>query len=86
MADDEFSKLSTEDQAKLALLEEEFERDGKIAIERLAESDPGLYVRVVELFRPEAVRRAFEDGVIDAGWTNADIRAMLEKAIRERKH
>ena len=85
-ADDEFSKLPPGDQAKLALLEAEYERDGKIALKRLGESDPLLYLRLVGLFKLEAVRRAIEDAVIDAGLTNADIQAMLEKALRERKH
>jgi hypothetical protein len=67
-------------------LEAEYERDGKIALKRLGESDPLLYLRLVGLFKLEAVRRAIEDAVIDAGLTNADIQAMLEKALRERKH
>jgi hypothetical protein len=43
-------ELTAEEVAKLALLQAEFERDGKIAIERLRESDPVLYVRVVASF------------------------------------
>jgi len=84
--DDEFSKLSAEDRAKLALLEREFERDGDIAIERFAENDPAFMLRILECFNPRAVRDAIENLVLDEGLTNADIRAMLEKALRERKH
>jgi hypothetical protein len=41
--DDELAKLSAEDQAKLALLEEDYERDGVAAIERFAEKEPATY-------------------------------------------
>jgi hypothetical protein len=86
MADDEFSKLSQEDQAKLALLEAEWERDGDIVFERWGEKDPVFMLRLIAQDQPKAVDDAVENAVIDAGWTNADIRATLEKAIRERKH
>ena len=84
--DDEFSKLSAEDRAKLALLEQELERDGDIAIERFAENDPAFMLRILECFNPRAVRDATENHLIDEGLTNADFRALFEKALRERKH
>ena len=84
--DDEFAKLSAEDRAKLALLEQEFERDGYSAIGRFAENDPIAMLKIAECLNPTAVREAIENAVIDEGLTHADIRAMLEKALRERKH
>jgi hypothetical protein len=83
---DKFDTLSPEDQAKFALLEAEWERDGDIVFDRLGETDPAFYLRLVALTRPKAVHDALENALIDAGWTNAEIRAMLEKALRERKH
>src|SRR5215471_4642847 len=59
--DDEFSKLSAEDRAKLALLEQEFERDGDVAVERFAENDPAFMLRILECFNPRAVRDATEN-------------------------
>jgi hypothetical protein len=84
--DDEFANLSAEDRAKLALLEQEFERDGYTAIERFRENDPIFCLRVMECLNPKAVRDAIENALIDEGLTNADLQAMLEKALRERKH
>jgi hypothetical protein len=78
--EDEFAKLSPADQKKLEQFEADWERDGNITFERWGEKDPGFVLRLVELFRPEAVRRAVEDAVIDAGLTNADIRKMRENA------
>jgi hypothetical protein len=83
---DKFDTLSPEDQAKLALLRAELERDGDIVFDRLSETDPAFYLRLVALDRPKAVYDAIEDAVIDAGWTNAEVQAMLEKALRQRKH
>jgi hypothetical protein len=84
--DDEFAKLSPEDRAKLALLEQEWERDGDAAIERFGEHDPGFMLRILECLDPKAVRDATENLLLDEGLTNADLRAMLDKALRERKH
>jgi hypothetical protein len=82
--DDELAELSPADQAKLAALEAEWERDGQAAFRRVAENDPIFYLRLLELFHPQDVRKAVEDAVIDAGLTNADIRQMLENA--KQKH
>jgi hypothetical protein len=78
--ENEFAKLSPADQKKLEQFEADWEREGHIAFDRWGQKDPGFVLRLVELFRPEAVRRAVEDEVIDAGLTNADISRMLEKA------
>ncbi len=56
--DDKFAKLSAEDQAKLALLEQEFERDGPVAIERFAKNDPVAMLKMTECLSPKAVRDA----------------------------
>jgi hypothetical protein len=61
-------------------------RDGKAALDRFAEREPTLYVRLVAILHPELVRRAVEDHLLDEGLTTADLRALYEKAIRERKH
>jgi hypothetical protein len=53
--DDKFGQLSIEDEARVALLEEEWERDGIGAIRRFAEKDP------------EAVKRALEEALIIGG-------------------
>jgi hypothetical protein len=84
--DDELSKLSAEDRAKIALLEKEWERDGAAAIRRFAEKEPLTWFRLVGLYYPEAVKRALEEALIDKDLTNADVYAMLDKALRERKH
>jgi hypothetical protein len=83
---DDFSKLSTEDQAKLALLEEEWERDGNAAIDRFFEKEPLTALRVMTILDPKAVSRALENVLIDKGLTNAEMRARCEKALRDRKH
>jgi hypothetical protein len=83
--DDEFSRLSAEDRAKLALLEQEFERDGDIALERFAQNDPGFMLNLLECINPRAVRDAIENHLIDEGLTNAEFRALFENALRERK-
>jgi hypothetical protein len=84
--DDEFAKLSAEDRAKLALLEQEFERDGDVAIERFAEKEPIAMGHIIECLKPGAIKRAIEKHLINEGLTNAEFREMLEKAFRERKH
>ncbi len=83
---DKFDSLSPEDQAKLALLEADWEREGNVVFERWGEKDPVFMLRLFAQDRPKAVYDAVENAVIDAGWTRADIQAMLEKALRERKH
>ena len=77
---DEFAKLSPADQKKLEKLEAELEREGDIALERAGQEDPVFVLRLIALFRPEAVRRAVENAVIDSGLTNADIRQIIENA------
>jgi hypothetical protein len=84
--DDDFPELSAEDQAKLALLKKEWEREGAAAIRRFFEKEPITSFRLMALLDPKAARRSLENALIDAGLTNADLRAMLEKALRERKH
>ena len=59
---------------------------GDIVFERWGEKDPDFMLTLYAQDRPRAVYDGIENAVIDAGWTNADIRAMLEKALRERKH
>jgi hypothetical protein len=54
--------------------------------ERWGEKDPVFMLRLFAQDRPKAVYDAVEHAVIDAGWTRADIQALLEKALRERKH
>jgi hypothetical protein len=83
---DKFDSLSPEDQAKLALLEADWEREGNVVFERWGEKDPVFMLRLFAQDRPKAVYDAVENAVIDAGWTRADIQALLEKALRERKH
>jgi hypothetical protein len=84
--DDDFSELSAEDRAKLALLEKEWEREGDAAILRFFEKESVTSFRLMALLNPKAARRSLENALIDAGLTNADLRAMLEKALRERGH
>jgi hypothetical protein len=78
---DEFSKLSVADRAKYEALRAEWERDGQAAFDRLRETDPIFYLRLIECINPKAVREAVEDAAIDAGLTNADIREMLARAL-----
>jgi hypothetical protein len=84
--DDEFSKLSPEDQAKLALLVEEYERDGDAAFDRFIEKETITLARLIEILRPGALKRALENHFIDEGMTDAEVRIMLEKALQNRKH
>jgi hypothetical protein len=78
--ENELAKLSPADQKKLEQFEADWERDGNIAFERWGQKDPGFVLRLVDLFRTEAVRQAVEGAVIDAGLTDADIRQMIENA------
>jgi hypothetical protein len=55
-----FAKLSAEDRAKLALLEQEFERDGASAIKRFAENDLIAMLHIMECLNPKAVKDAIE--------------------------
>ena len=84
--DDRLAVWSDEDKAKLKAFKAEWERDGDIAFKRLAEKDPVFYVWMAALFIPHAVYRTLENRWIDEGLTDADVRAMLERALRERKH
>jgi len=84
--DDAFAQLSAEDQARVLALQEEWKREGGKVVERVAKEDPFFFVRIVACFCPKAVRDTLEDVFIDKGLTNADLRAMLDEAIRERKH
>ena len=59
---------------------------GDIVFERWGEKDPVFMLKLYAQDRPRAVYDGIENAVIDAGWTNADIRAMLGKALPERKH
>jgi hypothetical protein len=86
VGDDKLVAWSNEDKTKLEGLEAEWERDGRIALERLAERDPGFFVQVAALFFPHVVRKTLEDMWIDEGLTDANVRAMVERMLRERKH
>jgi hypothetical protein len=77
---DAWDRLSPKDQAKLRALQIEWDRDGLAALERFMEREPTTYLRIIALFNPKAVRDAIEDAVIDAGLTDTDILAMLEKS------
>jgi hypothetical protein len=84
--DDKLAAWSDEDKAKLEAVEAEWERDGQIALERLAERDPGFFLQILMLLFPHEVRKTLENILIDQGLTDADVRAMFKRALRERKH
>ena len=86
VGDDKLAAWSDEDKTKLDALEAEFERDGAAAFERVREKDPGFFVQLAALLVPDAVRKALEDMWINEGLTEADVRAMFERMLRERKH
>ena len=77
---DEFDQLSPEDRSKLEGLEVEYRRDGRVAFDRFAEKEPVAYFRILAALEPKQVRAALEDALIEAGLTNADVRALAEKA------
>ena len=86
VGDDKLAAWSDEDKTKLEALEAELERDGPIAVERMREKDPGFFVQLAALLVPDAVRKALVDMWINEGLTDADVRAMFERMLRERKH
>ena len=53
---------------------------------RMREKDPGFFVQLAALLVPDAVRKALVDMWINEGLTDADVRAMFERMLRERKH
>jgi hypothetical protein len=57
-------------------------RIGNSAFEQMKDKDLVIYIRLVALYHPKAVRDALEHAMIDAGLTNADLRAMREKALK----
>ena len=67
-------------------LEAEFERDGLIAMERTMKKDPGFYMQLMAMLVPHVVREMLEDVWISEGLTDADVRAMFERMLRERRH
>ena len=48
--------------------------------------EKGFFVQLAALLVPAAVRKALEDMWINEGLTDADVRAMFERMLRERKH
>jgi len=84
--DDRLATWYDEDKTKLEALEAEWERDGGIALERIVEKDPVFFVQIAALFFPREVRKTLEDMLIDEGLTDADVRAMFERMLRDRKH
>jgi hypothetical protein len=84
--DDKFNNLSLDDQARLALLEADWEREGNVVFERWGKTEPAFMLKLVAPARPSTVYDAVERAVIDAGWTDANIAALMERALRERKH
>jgi len=84
MTDDETSRLSLADRAILTELETAWQRGGaaglRTALARLAESDVVGLFRVLDALYPKEARKALEDAIIDAGLTDAGIRAMAERA------
>jgi len=86
VGDDKLAAWSDEDKTKLEALEAELERDAPITVERMRQKDPVFFVQLAALLVPDAVRKALEDMWINEGLTDADVRAMFERMLRERKH
>jgi hypothetical protein len=85
VGDDKLAAWSDEDKRKLNVLEAEFERDGRIALERMRDEDPVFFVQLMVVLVPHVVREMLENVLISEGLTNADVYAKLKK-MRERKH
>jgi hypothetical protein len=83
---DNLAAWSDEDKAKLEAHLAEYERDGEIAIDRLKEKDLVFYMQMAVLLFPHEVYKTLENRWIDQGLTDADVRAMVEKELRELKH
>jgi len=86
VGDDKLAAWSDENRAKLDVLDGEFERDGPIALERMRDGDPVFFVQLMVELVPDVVRKMLENMLIDEGLTNADVHAMFERMLRERKH
>ena len=82
MGDD---KLPENYQARLDELKVEYDRDGDAVFDRLVD-DPIMYLLLLQWVNPKEAAKAFEDGFIDAGMTNADAYELIEKLERMRKH
>ena len=80
MAGDFFSELSEQDRENLKAYEAEWERDGDVAFERWEKHRFLAHFRIVAALNPKLMREELEEGLIDAGLTRADMRALLEKA------
>jgi hypothetical protein len=82
MGDD---KLPESYQARLDELKVEYDRDGDAVFDRLVD-DPIMYLLLLQRVNPEEAAKVIEDGLIDAGLTNADAYELIEKLERMRKH
>jgi hypothetical protein len=82
MGDD---KLPESYQARLDELKVEYDRDGDAVFDRLVD-DPIMYLLLLQRVNPEEAAEVIEDGLIDAGLTNADAYELIEKLERMRKH
>jgi hypothetical protein len=78
--------LSDADWAELNKLKAAFESGGKKAMRKALKelaADPIRWVRVIGALYPEMMREQIKDVLADRGITEADVREMLRKALRE---
>ena len=76
--DDKFNNLSLDDQARLALLEADWEREGNVVFERRGKTEPAFMLKLVAPARPSTVYDAVERAVRHAGWTDANMAALMK--------
>jgi hypothetical protein len=84
IADREQSELTDADRAKLKALEAAWKRDGRVAFDRLRESDFLGYFRIVASLNPKAMREALEEEILNLGMTNREFLAMARKKAQQK--
>jgi hypothetical protein len=84
IVDREQSELTDADWVKLKALEAAWKRDGRVAFERLWESDFLGYFRIVASLNPTAMREALEEEILDMGMTNREFLTMCRKKLQQK--
>jgi hypothetical protein len=74
--------LSSEEKSILDQVSSDWKQGDKEVTKRLLDEIPLLFLKLMAAYWPDALRKAVEDHLIDQGLTNADIRKMIDEALK----